>query len=463
MRYQIRLASLLLVLTTPTLLYGNDTISDYLFRDIRATQLQQKNVELTHSIEAERIDESLALGKLMVEIAESDETIDKISFARALSNYAVIQAMMGDRGVAVMQSDRAIELIEAFDPFHPDLFNILMVRSYTENAEDLFTEAEDSLRRAQHIVHRQDGVYSRRQLPVIKAIAGVKMAQGAHLDADLEQRFNLKVSEKAYGQASEELMPTLNQLGNYFANRGASIAFNAEQEERMYRDRLFREATRMFERSISIIEDKYGDTDLRLVEPLKGLARAKFKRGTGLINAERPMERALSIVRGNPATDKADHAKALVDLADLYTLTSDSRAGDLYIEAWQLLSDDQAQEQLQYELFARPKRLHPEVPIQPVLFRHPVGVEKGEELFVDIRFDIREDGRVRNAVIQDGNVANSDRKQMRNFVAGMRYRPRVVEGELAETEGMDLHQNYLFKERIPETKISISTGVGAPN
>jgi len=459
MRYRIKLLSLLTLFFVASPVYAVDTISNYLFRNITANQLQELNVELSTAFDSERLEDAIALGKTLVEIAEKDETIDKISYARVLSNSAILQALGGNRGVSIFQSDQAIELIDISDPFHPDLFNILMVKSYTQNAEDMHTEAEDSLRRAQHIAHRQDGVYTPRQLPIIESLAGIKIAKGEYQNADQEQRFNLKISEQAYGVASEELMPTLNKLGNYFADRGSSIPLSTTQEQRLYRDRLFRESTRVFERSIAIIEDKYGDTDLRLIAPLKGLARAKFKQGYGRVNAERPMERVLDIVRGNPATDKADHAKALVALADLYTITTDSRAGDMYLEAWQLLADDPVQEELRYELFARPKRLLPEVPIQPVLFRHPVGVEDGNELFVDIQYDIREDGKVRNAVVIEGNVPNSDRKLMRDFVSTMRFRPRIVDGQLTRTEGMSLRQNYQIRESMPEAKLGISSGV----
>lgn len=459
MRYRIRLLSLPILFLMASPIFAVDTISNYLFRNITVNQLQALNVELSIAFDSERLEDAIALGTTLVEIAEKDETVDKISYARVLSNSAILQALGGNRGVSIFQSTQAIELIEMSDPFHPDLFNILMVKSYTQNAEDLHTEAEDSLRRAQHIVHRQDGVYTPRQIPIIESITGIKIARGEYQAADQEQRFNLKVSEQAYGIASEELMPTLNKLGKYFADRGSSIPLGTTQEQRLYRDRLFRESSSILERSISIIEDKYGDTDLRLIDPLKGLARTKFKQGYGRVNAERPMERALEIVRGNPATDKADHAKALVALADLYTITADTRAGDMYLEAWQLLADDPVQEQLRYELFARPKRLLPEVPIQPVLYRHPVEVEKGNELFVEIQYDIREDGKVRNAVVIEGNVPNSDRKLMRDFVSTMRFRPRIVDGQLARTEGMSLHQNYQIKEHAPDAKFTISSGV----
>ena len=438
---------------------GADTISNYFFRDIAHPNLQQINSQMLKAFDAEDYEEALRLSGDLVKLAEQDTSIDKMSFARALSNASIMNALGGERGSAILTTTRAIELVEDTDPFHFDLFNILMVKSYTQNAEDMHADAEDSLRRAQHITHRQDGVYSRKQLPIIESLAGIKVAQGEFRDADQEQRFNLKVSELAFGSGSEELMPTLERLGNYFANRGSTIPISTVQEDRLYRDRLFREATEMFERSIQIIEDRYGDTDLRLLEPLKGLSRTKYLQGYGRVHAERPMERALKIVQANPATDRADHARALVALGDLYTTTSDNRASDAYMEAWELLGEEEELDDLRYELFGRPVRLVPEAPIQPVLFRHPVDVEEGSELFVDIQYDIREDGRVRNSTVIEGNVPNSDRKLMRDFVSTMRFRPRIKDGELTATEGMLLHQTYRVKNREPKASFNISTGV----
>lgn len=443
-------------------LLAADSITNYFFRTINAPALTQQNSALISALDSKRYEDALALSQGLVDMAQSDQSIDKMSYARALSNAAILDAVSGDRNNAILRTGMAIKLIEASDPFHPDLLNILMVKSYTHNAEDMHLSAEDDLRRAQHIAHRMDGVYSKRQIPILESIAGLKMVQGEFRDADQEQRFNLKVSEKAYGIASEELMPTLERLGAYFADRGSSIPLNSSQDERLYRDRLFRESTRMLERSITIIEDTYGPGDLRLITPLKGLSRTKYLQGYGRIHAERPMERALEIVDKHPATDTIDRAKAIVSLADLYTVTSDARASTLYLEAWGLLSEDEAYLDLRYELFGRPHRLKPEAPISPVLFRQPVEVEIGEELYVDIQYDIREDGRVRNARVMAGNVPNADRKMMRDFVTTMRFRPRITGGVLQVTEELSLHQTYRVRKKSAESSFNISSGVGGP-
>ena len=444
-------------------LQAADSITNYFFRTINAPSLTQKNSALMSALDSERYAEAVGLSEELVDMAESDQTIDTMSYARALSNAAILDAVSGDRKNALLRTDKAVELIEASDHFHPDLLNILMVKSYTHNAEDMHLNAEDDLRRAQHIAHRMDGVYTTKQIPIIKSLVGIKIVRGEYREADQEQRFSLRVSERAYGVASEELMPTLERLGVYFAGRGSSIPLNTNQDGRLYRDRLFRESSRMFERSITMIEDKHGDNDLRLLAPLKGLSRTKYLQGYGRISAERPMERALQIVQNNPATDTIDQARAIVTLADLYTITSDVRSSTLYLEAWQLLAEDEAYAELRYELFGQPHRLKPEVPIAPVLIRHPIDVEKGTELYVDIQYNIREDGKVRDAKVLDGNVPNADRRMMRDFVSTMRYRPRIADGELQMTEGMSLHQTYRVKQKKPESSFTVTSEVDRPD
>ncbi|MFT5561593.1 MAG: hypothetical protein ACI9Z9_001470, partial [Litorivivens sp.] len=284
-QYSKQMSAILLGLTLSSLTalpaQAADSITNYFFRTISAPALAEQNNALMSALDAERYTDALTLGKGLVDIAERDLTIDKMSYARALSNAAILDAVSGDYLNAILQTTKAIELIESSDPFHPDLLNILMVKSYTHKAEAMNVDAEDDLRRAQHIAHRMEGVYTKRQIPIIESIASIKIANGEYRNADQEQRFNLKVSEQAYGLASEELTPTLERLGAYFADRGGSIPLNTVQEERLYRDRLFRESTRMFERSIMIIEDKHGADDLRLLAPLKGLSRTKYLQGYG--------------------------------------------------------------------------------------------------------------------------------------------------------------------------------------
>ena len=161
------------------------------------------------------------------------------------------------------------------------------------------------------------------------------------------------------------------------------------------------------------------------------------------------MERAAGIVTTNPSSDVSDHAKSLVELADTYVITTDGRALDVYTEAWEMLADPEFDD-LRYQLFGTPKMLFPDEPIQPVLARHPMNAVVGDELFVDIEYDIRHDGRVRNVKIVEGNVPNEEKKMLKTYVSRLKYRPRIVEGEFFMTEGLSWHQTFRVLEKVPE-------------
>ncbi len=169
------------------------------------------------------------------------------------------------------------------------------------------------------------------------------------------------------------------------------------------------------------------------------------------------MEQMVAIVQQNPGSDVADKAKALVDLGDLYIKTEDDRAAETYKQAWQLL-EGEAHEELRYELFGRPVRLLPEYNFRPALTRYPVDLEPNQQLFVDLSYNVMENGRVRQASIVDSNIPLRNQKVTRNAVKLMKFRPRMVDGELVATEGLSLHQTFTVVKPEPvfETNVRVT-------
>lgn len=365
--------------------------------------------------------------------------------------------------------EEAIVLVEsAAGPFDLLLVNLLSAQGLLLRDEDQLELAEQSLRRAQHITHRQDGVYSRRQLGIVDLLTDLHLRQGLVLAADREQRFNLKISEQTYGSNSEALVPVLERLGEYFAQRGDTIplgpsqvvrpvASEAEAYTEQYRATLFRESIELYERAIAIIEDTYGPDDLRLIEPLHGMAQARLRQRTARKFAEEAMERAVDIVARNPATDTADHARALVSLGDIYNITSDSRAEATYLAAWRLLDDTPELADLQYELFGAPTRLYPEDLPTIVLERQPAAVDADTPLFVDAEFTVISSGRVSDVRILDGNVPNDQKNMLRRHIRGWRFRPRIVDGAFETTNSLMIHQNYIVVRPEPVIEFSVDS------
>lgn len=397
------------------------------------------------------------------------ELLHPLVYANLLGNAGILKALTTEVGPSLLLMEKAIEIVEAeHGPFQKDLVRLLVAKAVIEIQNRFFEAAEQDLRRAQHITHRYDGVYTRDQLGIVDRLTDLSLMRGNVLDADREQRFNLKISEQVYGGKSEELVPVLERLGEYFASRGFVIPNVRPSQETgqisrddllasspSYRAALFRESLDLYERAIEIVENNYGPNDLRLIEPLKGLARTRLKQGTARGNAEDAMERALDIVRNNPQTDASDHARALVDLGDIYTITSDKRAEDRYAEAWELLTENDLIE-LRNAFFGTPTKLFPDHAFVRVLDRRPIAAEEDETLFAEVEFSVVDDGRVSEVRVLEGNIPNDDKSVLRNALRHTRYRPRLVDGKPVNTDGLTILQTYEVRPRQPEAGISIS-------
>ena len=221
------------------------------------------------------------------------------------------------------------------------------------------------------------------------------------------------------------------------------IPLSDQTDFRYYRDSLFRRSINFYRRAIKIIEDNYGVNDLRLVEPLRGLANARLLQITNRSASEAALERALSIVDSNPDTDLPDRIKAMIRLADMYTITGDRRAPAIYLQAWEMMQENATHRQLSAEIFGTPTRLHPEVSGVLYLARKPDAALKGDvELYIDVAYSVRANGRVTNIHLLDKNVPNAQVRYMRARLADTRFRPRILDGELIATENLMIHQTF---------------------
>lgn len=65
-------------------------------------------------------------------------------------------------------------------PFADTLFEPLMRLAELQLEFGDIADAADTLSRAQNITHRNDGVYSLRQLPIIETMSDLALSQGEH-------------------------------------------------------------------------------------------------------------------------------------------------------------------------------------------------------------------------------------------------------------------------------------------
>ncbi|MFT7384347.1 MAG: tetratricopeptide (TPR) repeat protein, partial [Urechidicola sp.] len=251
----------------------------------------------------------------LLDLAIGNAALTTETAAKLLSNAAVLQAQllfnsedMSHASIALNQLERATELVTALDPYHPMLSQILVVTSLIYELQRDYEAALDTLRHAQHLIHRQHGVYAGQQLAIVERIANVSHQQGDLMGADREYMFELKISERTYGVDSPEQISMLTKAANHFALRAASqpsmqsLAYQdvSPSEYRQMRPMLFRTAFEMYENAIRITELTYGAESLRVVQPLREMAYARILQGTSKDEAEKALERVLEIIVANP-------------------------------------------------------------------------------------------------------------------------------------------------------------------
>ena len=321
------LALLLLSLLAVHHAVADEDIFDYYFHSLVVpTSSQEDYRQLSQLLGYKTLEPAIVLSeRILVDNTVLQET-NPILYGKLLANLGIILNFGQYYENSLEVLDNAIAHLNPTLPqFSPQLMNVIMAKSSTLMNLGKFDEAIQELRRAQHITHRDDGIYSATQLPIVEELFKISYQRGEYLDADKQQSFTLRVNERAYGEDSEEMLPTLIRLGRYFADRGALSSQFGDNEMRYLRESLFRKSLELYERAIKIVEVNYGSNDPRLVKPLQGLSRTRLMQRANN-KSEQALERALYLIESNPATDLPDRIEGIIRLGDLYTMTSDRRA-----------------------------------------------------------------------------------------------------------------------------------------
>jgi uncharacterized membrane protein len=441
---------LIVLLIVPYLAVAEQDVLEYLYEPVLGEQQQSMARRIgLHARNAE-FDAATILSQDLLDSAEPLRNEDPATYGQVMINHGVLRVAAGDYLLGLSIIKRGQEFLEASaNPFDEILVNGVMAKGICELQLGMLTDAEDTFRRAQHITHRQKGVYNEEQLPVVGYLTATNLRQRNPLAADRQQLFSLRVAEQVYGPDSIEILPTLSRLGSYFATRGSSIPMLTIPELRVERDILFKRAVSMYSRAIEIIEINYGVNDLRLLPTLRGLASTRMLQVTNRRYAEFALKRSLEIVDSNPNSDLTDRAQAMVDLGDLYIITSDEKAAETYLNAWTILQETPETQLLAASLFDSPVRLYPRTSAVLYLDRAPDSTAPGEKLFVELQYDVSTDGRARGVKILDKNIPNEEVRLLRQTLRAARYRPRISNGELVETEALLLRQAFVALNNTP--------------
>ncbi len=428
----------------------------YLYTPSLPVAQQPLQDSINHHVRNKELTQALTLSQSLLDTSTRVQQDLPVAYGMLLVNHGLLQIAVQDL-VSADDYDRGLLFIERgiklmqdnTKPFSANLRNALIVRGITQIELSNYAAAEDSLRHAQHITHRHRGVYSPQQIPVINYITRTQLRRRQTLDADREQRFNLLILEQEYGTESPTLISRLNSLGNYFAHRGKSISRTSST--RLERESLFNTSIAMYERAVTIIEQHFGANDLRLVQPLHGISKTRIWQGINKKQARSALERSLVIVLANPNSSLSDKATAMVDLGDLYTMTTHNKAAQLYLDAWHLLQESPATKLLAEQLFGTPIRLPLESERKLYLSRIPDAAAEDEPIYASLEYAVTEKGHVNHLRVIDHNLPNEQVRLLKMHLRVSKFRPRIIAGQLVSTEGLRLRQLYYVIDKPSAT------------
>jgi len=422
-----------------------------------SSAVQQLHHRMLAYKDANNLDAAINAGIDIVDLlADAPEE----SLIRPLLNLGLLQMADRQTALGISNLERCVELIEETEGvFSPRLVQPLYSMGSGLRMTGGHDAAVDSLRRAQHVIHRQDGVYSSDQLGVLDQLTVLNIAAGDFIGAGREQYFYLKVNESEYGSDSLELVPALGKYAEYLKDVGS-----------------FQGAVSYYGRALNIIENSYGAMDIRLIEPLQGIAEVRIYQQEALrygvarphindsaqsmafnspqsssprsylyqtpervktADGEEALERALGIINNHPESDITDQIQAIVRLGDMYTITGDARARDVYLQASEMMRGREDLEELNNELFGLPTRIQPRsTHVLPLYTSHTA-----DHYFAEVEMIVRSNGRTGEIRIIDANIPNHNRKQLKGMLFKYRYRPRMVDGEMVSAS-MGIQQLY---------------------
>lgn len=425
--------------------------------------------------DARRFEQALPAAYRIVKLCEDNPGKANVQLINALNNLGTTQLRLKSYTEAAASYWRSVRLIERSEgTMAPGLLNPLLGLGLTYRAMGDHEQAIELLRRAVDISRRLEGLFTVAQLEILHPLIDSYVTVGQVDDAERENKYLFHLSESTFGKDDERLLPVLDRIARWYEVTGRyQLALDAHR------------------RALVIVRRLGGNSDLRLVRPLRGIARTyqlEFINGPEPYEAIGASPRKLEIigqtagapgiepiagmtaVRSRPREegekalslamkiieDNGDRVEAglrgesLIDFGDWYLLSNDlKKARRMYHDAWQVLA---APGGPGAQSLAAPVQLAyiPPQTSWPNRVSDPLG--RGE-FFVELGFTVTAEGRIEQVSTIASEVAPGATRTVAMALKRARYRPRIVDGEPVETHGLVLRQT-LYVRRSADNRAS---------
>lgn len=408
-----------------------------------------------------------AHAKRVVELTEAGPAARPEELQVALMNLALAQQYAEDRIGAEATYLRVIELIEAAGrATSPRLARAYAGLATTLHGAGRHEAAVAAFERAIALNRRTEGLFNAEQLPLLEKQADSLTELGRAEQALLAHRYALQVVARRDGQRSLPYARALESLGRWYT-----------------RVRSFEAGRATLQRAAALVEGLEDDDSLALVGPLTGIAENARRwlldpqiRATAPVDEDRramfhdtmmptppnlsastigteglkALERAAAIVDADEAATPLLVARVHVQLGDWHQARqAPDRARLHYRRSWQAAGDDADGASIRQTLFGAPMLIRYVLPENWDRYarRPPEEVERRD---VEIELTVTADGGIRDPRPIGAGHGERLVAQALRALETARYRPRVVDGEPVDAEGVRFVQPfYVLREDEP--------------
>jgi tetratricopeptide (TPR) repeat protein len=384
--------------------------------------------------------------------------------ASALTLLGNAQLSSGDKISAELSYREALRITELRgNPTDPALLDPLRGLGYTLALLERHDEAIPYLERALLVSRRAYGLFDMGQLGLLRQLANSLTQTGRLVDGAKQMLYLQRVGERTYGERDPRMAPLLCVVGDWYIDTG-NFALG--------RDR-FRDA-------IHIVERKLGKNDPALVQPLRGLARSYvqeiyfFSHGYQPLqdrtlidptnveprginpkyissDGERALQRALTILDARPDTTQAVLSDTLIQFGDWYQVKHQPDKAMVYYRRAASLtaSADPASPEAAVSPLSFPVRIY--YPMPPLAMRNrQLSPEQVDEKYVSVQFTVTGTGDVEDAKVIDHNGTQRQASEALEAIRASRYRPKFVNGEPVNTEGVINREVFKMRKQEDE-------------
>jgi len=359
------------------------------------------------------------------------------------------------------------DLEQLHGPYHSGLSQHLTGLGVNYQARGMHDEAAETFRRAMHVNRISEGLYSLNQVPILERLIESNVASGDWEGASESHQYLYWLHRRNFGAEDPRMLPIITKLSNWHLN-----AYALDVGAGLFQHLI--NAHNLYSLAVNIIDQTYGQSDIRLVGVLRGLTvsnyylatyqassarKSDFNSGYGsakanadekarldqyILNSYSSGKRAINRIRhvyaSNPDAANAAEVQAQIQLADWNLLFNRwHTAIDMYQQAYDTLAASPEGTASTQEFFGKPVAL-PDLP----LLKGNLDTTNDANEFVLVSFDVTRHGRARNIEILEAAPEDSvrNRSRVRKALKVAKFRPRFENGAPATTE--KITQRYVF-------------------